>query len=262
MSSRTETGNASDVDILMYHSISDAAGPTSIREPVFRAQMAALADADASLLSLDDFLAWHGGRIEVKAPAVVLTFDDGFADFSSRAWPVIRDFGWPVAVFLPTSHVGSVEGWKGIAQPPRRLMSWDEISRLAGEGVGFEAHSASHPDLRQLDDARLEQEIVGCMEVIEHRTGRRPRHFAPPYGLATAATRAAIARHCASSCGTRLDRAGRASDIYDLPRLEMLYFTDIGRWRAHLAGRGGAYLGFRKGMRSVRNVVSKPWNRM
>jgi hypothetical protein len=39
----------------------------------------------------------------------------------------------------------------------------------------------------------------------------------------------------------------------------MFYFNDIARWRAHLAGRGAAYLAARKWLRAIKSAVAKPW---
>jgi peptidoglycan/xylan/chitin deacetylase (PgdA/CDA1 family) len=36
--------------------------------------------------------------------AVVLTFDDGTADFAERAWPALKEFGYPVTVYVTTHY--------------------------------------------------------------------------------------------------------------------------------------------------------------
>lgn len=251
------TGKAAD--ILMYHSISSAGGPTSIALDVFSAQMAALAASDATVVSLDEIAGAFEGGEELPPQAVVLTFDDGFQDFADAAWPLIREQGWPVTVFLPTGHVGRVEGWRGIAEPPRPLMNWKVIAKLAAEGVDFGAHSVSHPDLTAMEPEIREAELTRSQNEIAQHLGRAPLHFAPPYGLSDAALRKMIAQHFRSSCGTRLGRADASSDLFDLPRLEMFYYTDISRWRAHLAGRGGPYLALRKTLRGAKNAVLNPW---
>ena len=245
----------------MFHSIADALGPTSVAPAVFAAQMQALAQSGLPVIALDQLVAARRGGASLPPRSVILTFDDGFSDFAAAAWPVLRDQGWPVCVYLPTGPVGGHEHWRGQASPPRPLLGWDLIERLAGAGVTFGAHTVNHPDLLALDPAARLAELEQSRDTIAARLGRAPAHFAPPYGRSDAALRQMLAGLFDSSCGTRLDQAGPASHLHDLPRLEMFYFTDIRRWRAHLAGRGTAYLLRRQGLRKLRSLVLDPWGR-
>jgi peptidoglycan/xylan/chitin deacetylase (PgdA/CDA1 family) len=49
--------------------------------------------------------------------SVLLTFDDGYQDFRSQAWPVLRALKLPVALFVPTAFPGE----------PGRLFWWDRL---------------------------------------------------------------------------------------------------------------------------------------
>ncbi len=238
------------VDILMYHSISDAPGPTSIAPATFAAQMRALADSGVPVVTLD-------ALADAPARAAVITFDDGFRDFADTAWPILRDHGFAPIVYLPSGCIGGRENWAGCHSPPRPLMSWDRVEALAAEGVHFGAHSITHPDLTALDADTLEREVAGSSQEIAARLGAPVRHFAPPYGYSDAAVRRCIAQHYTTSVGTRLGTAGPGADMHDLPRIEMFYFTDIPRWSAHLAGRGGAYLTARRGLRRARQLARR-----
>ena len=253
------------VDILMFHSVAEARGatsrPTSVAPGDFAAQMQALAGSGLPVISLDRLAAARGGGAALPPRSVILTFDDGFRDFAAAAWPLLRDRGWPVCVYLPTGSLGGHESWRGRADPPRPLLGWEMIERLAGEGVTFGAHSVSHPDLLALDPAARLAELVQSRDTIAARLGRVPAHFAPPYGRSDAALRETLAGLFETSCGTRLGQAGAASDLHDLPRLEMFYFSDPARWRAHLAGRGAGYLALRRGLRGLRSVLRDPWGR-
>jgi peptidoglycan/xylan/chitin deacetylase (PgdA/CDA1 family) len=249
------------VDILMYHSISDSGGPTSIPAAVFAGQMAAIAEAGVPVIRLDDLLAAQAGGVPLPAQSVILTFDDGFLDFADTAFPILQRHGFSAMVYLPTRHVGHSEAWRGANDPPRPLVGWDGVRDLAAAGIDFGSHTVSHTDLCSLSEADLESELARSRAELEDRLGRRIDHFAPPYGRATPAIRARIARHYRTSVATRLDRARGQGDLHDLPRLEMFYFTAAAPWRRHLRNRGGAYLAARKALRAVRDAISKPWER-
>lgn len=247
----------SGISILMYHSISEAGGPTSIAPDTFSMQMRVLSESGREVVSLDEVSAARSGGPSLPDGAVVLTFDDAFDDFATTAWPEISARGWPVTVYVPTDRVGGVEDWEGGLTPPRPLMDWETIARLAEAGVDFGGHSLTHPDLSRLSGQALSDQVAGPVEALKARTGRIPRHFAPPYGRSNKPVRDEIARHYASSCGTVLGLADGQHDLYDLPRIEMFYYQDEGHWRRHLAGRGKMYLGLRRALRRTRQVLTE-----
>jgi peptidoglycan/xylan/chitin deacetylase (PgdA/CDA1 family) len=247
------------VDILMYHSISDRGGATSIAPAIFVQQMAAISEAGVPVITLDDYLAARDGQGQLGPHSVIITFDDGFQDFADAAWPVMSKHGFRPIVYLPTAYIGRQEGWRGIIEPPRKLMGWGTIRALFAEGVGFGSHTVSHPDLDALPEEARGAELQRSKAQIEDRLSHTIRHFAPPYGIAGPEVRADIAALYKTSVGTRLGQAGLDDDPHALPRLEMFYFTDIARWRAHLAGRGAAYLAARKGLRAIKSAVARPW---
>ena len=69
----------------------------------FRSRMQALKDSGCNVLPLAEALEklWSGTLPECS---VVLTFDDGGADFHSRAFPILREFGWPATVYLTSYY--------------------------------------------------------------------------------------------------------------------------------------------------------------
>ena len=88
------------VDVLMYHSISDAPGPTSIPPAIFEQQMDELAAAGYHVADLTDLIGWRAGRASLPDKTAIITFDDGFLDFRDAAWPILRARNFPAIVFF------------------------------------------------------------------------------------------------------------------------------------------------------------------
>ena len=63
-----------------------------------------------------------------------------------------------------------------------RMLSWDQIRRMAGAGVTFGAHTVSHPILTRLTLEEADAEIRGSRGAIEERLGTRVDLFAYPNG--------------------------------------------------------------------------------
>ena len=250
------------VDILMYHSIADDDVATAIAPDIFKMQMDAIEEAGTPVITLDDYVAAREGSKELAPQSIIITFDDAFVDFGREAFPVLKEKGFASMVYVPTGCVGGAENWRGALVPPREIMDWSELLELSQEGVQFGSHTISHPDLNELKTLDLVEEIRRSKLTLEDRLGLPVKHFAPPYGLADYFTRSTVERLYETSVGTRFYRAKLDSDVMDLPRLEMFYFKKASRWRDQLAGKGDIYMTQRRTLRSAREAINKPWERV
>lgn len=94
--------------ILAYHGISlddeHQWDPSLYMAPErFRRRMQLLKDSDCSVLPLAEAVRLlYAGDLPEKC--VALTFDDGNYDFSKEARPILREFGFPVTVYLTTYY--------------------------------------------------------------------------------------------------------------------------------------------------------------
>jgi peptidoglycan/xylan/chitin deacetylase (PgdA/CDA1 family) len=247
---------ADTVPVLTFHSISPRRGPTSIAPETFRMQMDVLAQSGFRSLTCDEFLAWREGARADAVPRVLLTFDDGYADFASAAHPVLAGHGYSAIVFLPTGRVGAREDWRGATAAARALMDWATVTELARAGIEFGGHGATHADLTRLSAAERREEIDGSAQQLTERLGRRPACFAPPYGRVNAEVIGDIERVYDVAFGTRFACATRTGDRFDVPRIEMHYFRDERRWRDFLAGRRGYFLA-RRALRWVKFAAER-----
>ena len=103
--------------VLTYHSISDAAGPTSIPAQVFDMQMQVLADLGRRSLRLSEFIDWHEGKNGADN-GVLITFDDAFEDFAQVAAPILQRQGF--SALDSSRHGGWATRKDGKAQTIRR----------------------------------------------------------------------------------------------------------------------------------------------
>lgn len=212
--------------ILTYHSVDSSRSPISIDEASFRAHVDWFATGGVRVVSLEELLALPG-----EAHAVAPTFDDAFENFASLAWPLLREHGLPVTLFVPTGHAGGSNDWdRGRpALPHLPLCGWDVLGRLAEEGVALGAHTVTHADLPTLGDLRLVEELAGCAERLFCETGRRPDSLAYPYGRVSDRVVREAARVFDRACTTDLRLLGPREDPMRLPRLDAFYLRD-GRW--------------------------------
>jgi peptidoglycan/xylan/chitin deacetylase (PgdA/CDA1 family) len=239
--------------ILTYHSISDGNSPLRIPPALFAEQMEWLA-SKANVTSLSELLDPEWDIRYIGSRLVILTFDDGYADFYTHAAPILLKHKLPATVFLPTSFVGRTNAWPGqpawVKEEP--LMNWPQIKELAEAGIDFGSHTVNHPDLTALSPDQVERELAESKQEIEQRTGRKVQHFCYPYGRWNPAVRDATMRHYKSACSTIAGTVRDTDDHRLLPRVDAHYIRDPRWFRAMFTRRFEAYIAARRLVRRVR----------
>jgi len=246
------------VPVLMYHSISEGTGPTCIAPQEFQRQMAILEETGYKVVSLSELGEWTRGSRDLPPRCAVLTFDDGFLDFATTAFPELQRRKWPATVFLPVGHVGGTDCWEStrLGAKARRLMDWSTVADLAAEGVDFGAHGVTHRDLSRLRGDELADEVLRPKTMIEERLSRPVTSFAAPFGRSDVPVNDLVRQHYRQAVGTELALTRSRSDPYAIPRIEMWYFREPRRWTALLGGtresfsRPGGSCGVSAGCRS------------
>jgi peptidoglycan/xylan/chitin deacetylase (PgdA/CDA1 family) len=171
----------SRVPVIMYHDIIEKRGRGSVwfdcTRAEFEAQMQWLAEQGAQPISLET-LHRHLTRGEsVPVNAVVLTFDDNYQGFYDNAYPVLKQYNFPAAMFVHTNFVGDKSG----AHPK---MDWDTLRALDREGlVTIASHTLSHPDdMSTLPVERQDEEMTRSKALLEEKLGHPVPYFAYPNG--------------------------------------------------------------------------------
>ena len=192
--------------ILMYHAVGHRGEPASrfiLPAKRFERQMRWLARRGLPVLALDDLI---GDRREGRLPpagAVVITFDDGYADALEVAAPILRHFGFPATAFAVSGCVGRTADWQGTGGlSGRRLLDWEGLAALVRSGLTIGAHSRTHPRLPELEEEQASAEVAGSRADLERGLDTPVRSFAYPFGQTSPQTVAAVERAgFAGACG-------------------------------------------------------------
>jgi peptidoglycan/xylan/chitin deacetylase (PgdA/CDA1 family) len=187
------------VIIFCYHRLVDKIRypGTEITPAAFEAQMKELKDHGITVISMQDLLAWKRGEKNIPPRSAIITFDDGWKSQYEVAWPIMKKYGYPFTMFIYT------EGVRGGALGGGEAITWEQLGDMRDNGVDIEAHSATHQDLREghnimlastggkktrakLTGPQYEQwvqnEVVGCKQLLEQRLGIKVNCFAVPFG--------------------------------------------------------------------------------
>jgi len=249
------------ISILMYHGISerdeDVPHPyyvTNTRPEVFARQMQFLADNDYNVISLSEAISLLSivSKPQTGSPAakrhfpkpearqnVVITFDDGHRDYHDVAWPILKKFGYPATMFLPTGFVDNERKRLN----GKECLTWDEVEALAAQGAMFGAHTVSHIQLYGKDSRKIDYEINQSKREIEEKLHGRVEHYAyalafPEHDMGFVQNLQDILRQVGftGAVSTRIGIAKQGDDLYLLKRIPVNSHDDEGLLRAKLEG--------------------------
>ena len=200
------------------------------------------ADLEAQL----DWLARKGYRGVTLSQAVAdrngtrrlaLAFDDGYRDFYTDAWPLLRRYRFKATLFLVTGRVGQAADWPEAVGAP--LLSWFEARELAAQGVEIAVHGVEHRPMDGMDTAVLQTELQAARQTIITESGVEPIGLAFPYGRYTPAVLKAA--HKAGFAWAATARSGRndASTNRLALRRTLVQGGDRGGWPFALKVRTG-----------------------
>ena len=236
----------------MYHSISSAAGARfrqfTVSPASFAEQMAFLHRQRYTPLTVTQYIQARsqGASALVERP-VILTFDDGFADFFTDALPVLRQYNLTATLYITTAFVGGVSSWmRREKETARRMLNWQQVREIAAHGIECAAHTHTHPQLDTLSLRAARNEMARSKSLLEDHLGQAVRSFAYPYGYYTVRLRhAAREIGFTSACAVRHAKSSIAEDAFRLARLMVGADTDLTTFAALLADTQYALLAAR-----------------
>ena len=164
------------IPVLLYHYVGEEAPDypyLNVETSEFSRQMKELRERGYRSVSLSDLTAYmQGSPVKLPEKPVLITFDDGYEDNYTQAFPVLKQEGFRAAIFMVQSNFNR-----------KNRLSVQQIQEMEQAGIEIGSHTRSHPDLTKLAAAELEKEVGQSRRGVERLAGRPIDYFAYPGGF-------------------------------------------------------------------------------
>ena len=168
----TEIAEGSKILVLNYHQIQNSPTSLSIPPADFDEQMHYLYSHGYVSITPDELYSGLNGEIELPPKPVLITFDDGYADNYTNAFPILKYYGMRATIFVIPAFVGVYSNY----------LTWDEMREMEDNGITIESHTMHHYKLEELPDDEIRSELLNSKLKIEEELGHPVEFLAYPTG--------------------------------------------------------------------------------
>lgn len=206
-----------NLPILMYHYIEKEVPQESlirkkltISPQIFENQLKSLNAAGYEYYFASVAPAIIAGKIKPARPAVILTFDDGYADFYSVGLPFLKKYKAKATVYVIANAIGG-----------KVYLSGAEIKELIASGlVEIGSHTLDHVALKERTELEQRRQIEESKIILEKKFNIKINTFAYPYGSFSAKTADLVrAAGYGSAVSVIAGRRQAAENLFYLSRL-------------------------------------------
>ncbi len=215
------------VPILMYHYIEYVSDKNdTIRISlntlpiILDEQIKTLKEAGYTFMSVNELSLVMNGKMQLPKKSVILTFDDGYRDFYTDAYPILKKHNAKA-----TQYVVS-----GLLNSPNYMLK-NQVKEIAKDGlVEIGAHTVNHNWLKDQAVEKLAFEISQSKVDLENLIKKPVTSFAYPYG---AFDQQAI---------TQTKLAGYETAVSTVPGIKHSFFSKYFLFRVRPGARTGQEL--------------------
>lgn len=159
--------------VLNYHMVNSMFISLAIEPEDFDWQMKYLVDHGYHAISTDELYAFLAGQGTLPDRPVLITFDDGYVDNYTNAYPILKKYNLKATIFIVTGFVSKRKGY----------LTWDQLREMEQHGITAQSHTVTHAPLPELSDERIREELVVSKEQAEAELGHPIEFIAYPTGV-------------------------------------------------------------------------------
>ena len=136
-----QSQSAVKVPALMYHSVSEGDTNAIISVENFRKHLETMRDNGFTPVSLDELISYVDYGTPLPEKPVLITFDDGYLNNYTEAFPLLRQFGFKATMFAIISSVGK-DTYKGTTHKMNSHFSYEQAREMIESGlVTIQSHT-------------------------------------------------------------------------------------------------------------------------
>lgn len=160
------------VPVLYYHSIDDSeANEVILSKENLRRQLTYIKDSGYTTLTMSELNDYIKNNKEIPEKSIVITFDDGYMDNYTNAFPILKELNMKATIFVISSGID--DGY---------YMSKEQLKELSNYGIDIESHTKTHCHLNTLSYEEQLKELKESKETLEAIIGKEIISVAYPYG--------------------------------------------------------------------------------
>jgi peptidoglycan/xylan/chitin deacetylase (PgdA/CDA1 family)/glycosyltransferase involved in cell wall biosynthesis len=235
----TERKGFKKIPILMYHKISDgiirdSKHGTYVTKDDFEWQLDSLKQKGFTAITFKDIIDFRIGKKDPPDKPVMLTFDDGYKDNYTNAFPLLKKYNMTGVIYLIGNPKLKVNIWDVVNnEPAAALLENREIREMADYGIEFGSHTWSHIDLTKASPDILIKELIESKKYLENILEIKVLSICYPYGALNINVKRA-AEEAGYEFGVASDSGPIQfnQDLYEIRRIQIFPHTSkIGFWK-------------------------------
>ena len=159
--------------VLNYHMVNTMFISLAVEPRDFDIQMKYLVDHGYHTITPDELYEALKGSGKLPERPVLITFDDGYEDNYTNAYPILRKYGLKATIFVVTGFLSKRDGY----------LTWDQLREMEQNGITIESHTVTHAPLPELSDERIREELAESKRHAEEELGHPIEYIAYPTGV-------------------------------------------------------------------------------
>ena len=214
--------------VIAYHKIDEPTEDIKLRGAFtspknFAKQMRYLKKQGFNFYTASELIDFYRTNGFFPTKSIVLTFDDGWKDNYTNAFPILRDLEIKATIFLVPSCIGQTTiKVVGDGENQREHLALEDILEMSKYGIEFGSHTLNHKLLHQIPLSEIKYEVEESKKEIENFLQKPCRVFAYPAGFFTEAAQEAIKRAGYIAAFSTVYGENDNINLYALNRIEIL----------------------------------------